>query len=435
MTCANTRGIQMMAAIQLKRSGAMTIAPGPQAVRASDYIFTSSIYPVDKSGHALTVDALLGETTVSLIELQARHCLEQLKAVLAEQGTTLDRLLKAEVHLAAADDFYEFKRVWREFFPKDPPARTTIEVGDSFPIRGVRLNLDAVALAGDSKLERQVLRDPETTDPLEAEWASLAVRAGNLAFCSGFPASDFETGIRVGKKPGFPNYGNDAVAQAEHVFSSLNRALAQAGTSLENALEAYLYEPDLKTFYDVDTTGVRYMPLPPCRASMGVKGLLVPGACFVCSLTVLVPDKDHVKSESREGITYHPYTSRKVNYSPTLIAGPWLYIAGKTAGDMQTVHGVPAGLPHHFSDIEVQTRWVMEFLTNQIKANGSDWEHCHHVRVWLTEPHRDYRGFVRVWKEYFPDPAKAPALAYVPATATMYPGPLIEIDPTCVMRS
>ena len=34
----------------------------------------------------------------------------------------------------------------------------------------------------------------------------------------------------------------------------------------------------------------------------------------------------------------------------------------------------------------------------------------------------------------FPDPAKAPALAYVPATATMYPGPLIEIDPTCVAR-
>jgi 2-aminomuconate deaminase len=77
----------------------------------------------------------------------------------------------------------------------------------------------------------------------------------------------------------------------------------------------------------------------------------------------------------------------------------------------------------------------MEVLTRQIEANGSDWEHCHHVRVWLTEPRRDYRGFMRVWREYFPDMAKAPALAYVPATATMYPGPLVEIDPTCVLKA
>jgi hypothetical protein len=55
--------------------------------------------------------------------------------------------------------------------------------------------------------------------------------------------------------------------------------------------------------------------------------------------------------------------------------------------------------------------------------------------VWLTQPQRDYRGFVRVWREYFPDAANAPALAYVPATATMYPGPVIEIDPTCVLKA
>ncbi|MFZ1093308.1 MAG: RidA family protein, partial [Xanthobacteraceae bacterium] len=200
-------------------------------------------------------------------------------------------------------------------------------------------------------------------------------------------------------------------------------------------LEAYLYEADLKNFYDVDSTWARYMPVPPGRASMGIKGLIVPGACFVASLTVLVPDQNHVKEESRRGIKYHPVNARKVNYTPTLTAGPWIYIAGKTAGDMQTVHSAPAGLPHHFSDIEVQTRHVVETLTVQIETNGSDWEHCHHVRVWLTHPQRDYRGFIRVWRELFPDPAKAPALAYVPATATMYPGPLIEIDPTCVTRA
>ena len=144
------------------------------------------------------------------------------------------------------------------------------------------------------------------------------------------------------------------------------------------------------------------MPVPPGRASMGIKGLIVPGACFVASLTVLVPDKDHVKEESRKGIKYHPVNARRVNYTPTLTAGPWIYIAGKTAGDMQTVHAAPAGLPHHFSDIEVQTRHVMDYLTAQIKANGSDWDHCHHVRIWLTNPRRDYRGFMSGVARFFP---------------------------------
>ena len=424
----------MQRPLELRRSAALSVIPAPAAVRAGDYVFTSSIYPVDERGLAIAVDECVGEAGPSLIAVQTRHCLETLRNILGQHGSSLDRVLKAEVHLADAADFYEFKLVWREYFPQDPPARTTVEVGDTLPFHDARLNLDVVALAGNSRLERQVLCDPGGPDPLEAEWASWAVRAGNLVFCSGFGATNFTTGLAAGKNPRFPNYGSDGAAQAEYFFDSLNRVLSLACTSLEHALEAYLYEPDLKHFHDIDSTWARYMPLPPGRASMGIKGLLVPGACFVASLTVLVPDKDHVKEESRAGIPYHPVQRRKVNYTPTLKAGPWLYIAGKTAGNMETVVAAPPGMPHHYSDIEVQTRNVMEFLTGQIESNGSDWDHCHHVRVWLTQPRRDYRGFMRVWRDYFPDMNRAPALAYVPATATMYPGPLIEIDPTCVLK-
>ena len=71
------------------------------------------------------------------------------------------------------------------------------------------------------------------------------------------------------------------------------------------------------------------MPLPPCRSSMGVKGLIVPGAVFAPNLTVLVPDQDHQKQESFEGINWHPVKVRKVNFSPTLKAGPWRFFAGQ----------------------------------------------------------------------------------------------------------
>ena len=286
-----------------------------------------------------------------------------------------------------------------------------------------------------SKLERQVLRDPEGPDPLEAEWASAAVRAGNLVFCSAFTASDFTNGLAVGKRPGFPNYGSEPELQAEYIFARLNRVLAQAATSLAEAVESQLYEPNLLTFHDVDTVWARYMPMPPPRSSMGIKGLIVPGAHCVANLTVLVPDKDHVKKESQAGIQWHP-VKRKVNFSPTIKAGPWRFFAGQVpTPDFVSVHRSPFGLPHHYSDIEIQTRFTIELLTKQLEANDTDWSHCHHVRVYLINPRRDYRGFIRVWREQFPDAAKAPALAFVPSTDIMFDGPLIEIDPTCVARA
>ena len=76
--------------IQLQRFGQSNHVPAPNAVRAGDYIYTSSIYPIDKSGHAIAVDDAIGETGPSLVEAQTRQCFETLKQVLKEAGSNLD---------------------------------------------------------------------------------------------------------------------------------------------------------------------------------------------------------------------------------------------------------------------------------------------------------------------------------------------------------
>jgi 2-iminobutanoate/2-iminopropanoate deaminase len=225
----------MASKISLKRFGTMPLVPVPRAVRAGDYIFTSSVYPVDEAGRVVGLSAAQDEVHPSLMEIQARHCLESLKKVVVEAGASMDGVLKADVHLVDSADFYEFKLVWSEYFPSNPPARTTVEVGDTLPFHGARLNIDAVALASDSSLKWEVLNDPEGADPIEAEGASHAVRAGNLVFCSGFTASDFKNGLAVGKRPGFPNYGSDAEMQAEYVFTRMNRVLKHASARRDEA--------------------------------------------------------------------------------------------------------------------------------------------------------------------------------------------------------
>ena len=59
---------------------------------------------------------------------QTRQVLENLKSVLAEAGATLDDIVKVVVYVTNVDDFAEVHRVRAEYFQKDYPASTLVEV-------------------------------------------------------------------------------------------------------------------------------------------------------------------------------------------------------------------------------------------------------------------------------------------------------------------
>jgi 2-iminobutanoate/2-iminopropanoate deaminase len=57
-----------------------------------------------------------------------RQCLENVKAVLAAAGSSLDRVLKCTVFLTDMANFQAMNEVYRTYFPNDPPARSTVAV-------------------------------------------------------------------------------------------------------------------------------------------------------------------------------------------------------------------------------------------------------------------------------------------------------------------
>ena len=206
-------------AITLKRSSAMPFAPAPSAVRAGDYVFTSSIYPIDKAGHVIETDILLGEAGPSLIAAQTRHCLEALKAILKEHGSSLDRVLKAEVHLARIpSDLGARSRLCSgrdvRFIARPPAQNRTC----GFPAYGSRLGCVTakVAVYAPARLSREPgsgsntccagayspwppsfapptpLRSPPQTPP---QWASFALFAG---FNATMTRSDFSCPCIIG---------------------------------------------------------------------------------------------------------------------------------------------------------------------------------------------------------------------------------------------
>jgi 2-iminobutanoate/2-iminopropanoate deaminase len=112
------------------------IGPYSQAVKSGNLIFVSGQVPVNPATGKIADD----------ITAQTRQALDNLKAVLAAGGATLANVMKTTVFLKNLDDFAVMNDIYREYFPKDPPARSTIEVS-RIP-RGSSIEIEAIAITG-----------------------------------------------------------------------------------------------------------------------------------------------------------------------------------------------------------------------------------------------------------------------------------------------
>jgi reactive intermediate/imine deaminase len=77
---------------------------------------------------------------------QTQQTFENIKAVLAAAGSSLDRVFKCTVFLANIADYAKMNEVYATYFPKDPPARSTLAA--SGLALGARVEIECMATAG-----------------------------------------------------------------------------------------------------------------------------------------------------------------------------------------------------------------------------------------------------------------------------------------------
>lgn len=106
-----------------------------QGVIASGFVFTAGQIPLIPG----TSDLREGG-----IKVQTRQVMNNIRSVLEAAGSSLENVVKTTVFLADIEDFAAFNAVYSEFFPQNPPARTTVQAG-GLPI-GALIEVEAVAL-------------------------------------------------------------------------------------------------------------------------------------------------------------------------------------------------------------------------------------------------------------------------------------------------
>ena len=111
------------------------VGPYSQATEVNGFIFTSGQIPlVPETGELVSDD----------IKKATARSLDNIKAILEEAGSSLDKVLKVNIFLDDVNDFAAVNEVYATFFEKDCPARSCVEVA-RLP-KDVKIEIEAIAI-------------------------------------------------------------------------------------------------------------------------------------------------------------------------------------------------------------------------------------------------------------------------------------------------
>lgn len=110
------------------------IGPYSQAVMAGGMLFVSGQIPINPQ---------TGELSTADISEQTKLVMDNIGAILKAAGLSYENIVKTTLFLADINDFAAMNKVYAEYFPTNPPARSAFAVKD-LP-KGARLEIEVIA--------------------------------------------------------------------------------------------------------------------------------------------------------------------------------------------------------------------------------------------------------------------------------------------------
>ncbi len=112
------------------------VGPYSQATTTGNLVFTAGQIPLDPRN---------GQLVMGDIEEQTHRVMQNLQALLQAAGSNLASVMKTTVFMTNLNDFKRMNTVYTEYFPNEPPARSTVQVA-ALPL-GAQIEIECVALS------------------------------------------------------------------------------------------------------------------------------------------------------------------------------------------------------------------------------------------------------------------------------------------------
>ena len=288
------------------------------------------------------------------VKAQTKQVLDNISAALKTAGSSLANAASMTVYLKNQGDFAAMNEVYRTYWTKDPPARTTVIV----PLLNEGLvEISAVAVPDGGQ---RVVVNP-------SEWIgspnpySYGIKSGNTLFLAGL--------ISRNGKDNTPIKG-DMKAQTKTVLENVSTVLKAGGMTFADVVSSRVYVTDSAAFQDMNEVYRTYFPTdPPARAT--VKATLNSND-YVVEITMIAVrgPKTAITTPTEDG---KPGT-KNPNLSSAIRVGNRLYLSG-----------ILGNTPTNKGDVKGQAAETMARIGRTLKAAGFDWSHLVEGMVYLPD--------------------------------------------------
>jgi reactive intermediate/imine deaminase len=369
--------------------GPKPVGPYSPGIMAGDFLYVSGQGARDRDGR-------LPET----VEAQVKQTLENVKTIVEAAGLTMAHVVYSQVYLANMASYDTMDRTWREYFPKQPPARAVLGV-HRMPT-DTPVEISAVAFRDLSRRKPIVAAGSPANPP-----AAAGVMAGERLYLSGSLGADLTSGTVPA----------DPAAQVQLALDNMKRTLDAAGLDFRHVVFVNPYLTD-QASGQMNGIYAKHFEFgnTPARATFRVASL--PGGNTIEFTGVAVADLS-------KRLAVRPKNMRpSATASPCVFAGDTYFCSAKgpfTPGP-DKVQGIYA------ATVEAQVRQSMRNLLDGLEEAGLTFANVVATNVYLDDID-DFPRMNRVYAQYFPEifptrttVAPLPPLDRKPANEDLYPG-------------
>ena len=274
------------------------------------------------------------------IKAQTKAVLDSMAQTLTKAGSSMPQVAAVHVYIKNASDFAAMNEVYRTYWPKNPPVRTTI-VAD-FVVPGALIEMSMVAIPNGG--ERQVIHPSSwmaSPNPY-----SYGIKSGSTLFMAGLIS-------RNGKDNSVVE--GDMTAQTKTVLDNAREILGAAGMTFDNVVSSRVYITDGTKFQDMNKVYATYFTKePPARATV-IAPLMGAQNLVEITLTASSLPKQTFMTPAADGTPGKP--------------SPILSSAVKV-GNRVYVAGLLGNTPDTKGNTEAQTKEILARVERTLKLAG-----------------------------------------------------------------
>src|SRR3954447_2820097 len=344
---------------QISPPGVVPVGPYSPGILTDNFLYVSGQGAKDASGKIPTD-----------MEGQLRNVLENIKVIVEAAGLTMEHVVYTQVYLTEFADEEPLNRVFKQYFPKVPPARSTIGVAK---LPGTPVEISAVAIRDLSKKKAVIPPNYPAGLPLSA-----GMIAGDRMYLSGFLGRDINTG----------QIPSDPAAQVQLSLDRMLQTLKAAGLDFRHMVFINPYLTRNIPMNVMNSIYAKHFEFgnTPARATIQVQGL--PSGANMEFTGVAVLDLSKRRAVRPKNMEPSPTAS------PCVFAGDTLFCSAKSG----FIPGVNGGI--YASTVETQLRQTMRNLLDGLEEAGMTFANVVASNVYLDNID-EFTQMNRVYAEYF----------------------------------